>query len=70
MWTPCRVMHVLYVCSAKGSTSFIIPVKDKLCSCFFFACVFAVAGCTGISYTGDGVKHQAVQCFGGVVWFV
>ena len=36
----------------------------------FFACVFAVAGYTGISYAGGGVKHQAVQRCGGVVWFV
>ena len=36
----------------------------------FFACVFVVAAYTGISYAGDGVKHQAVQHCGGVVWFV
>ena len=36
----------------------------------FFACFFAVAGYTGISYAGGGVKHQAVQRCGGVVWFV
>ena len=32
--------------------------------------VFAVVGYTGISYAGGGVKHQAVQRCGGVVWFV
>ena len=33
----------------------------------FFACVFALAGYTGISYAGVGVKHQAAQRCGGMV---
>ena len=36
----------------------------------FFACVFAVAGYHGISYAWGGVKHQAIQRCGGIVWFV
>ena len=36
----------------------------------FFACVFAVAKYTSISYAGGGVKHQAVQRCGSPVWFV
>ena len=35
MWTPCRVMHVLYVCKAKGSTAITLRVKDKFYSCLF-----------------------------------
>ena len=34
----------------------------------FLACIFAVAGYTGISYAGGGVKHQAIQRCRGVFW--
>ena len=44
--------------SSEGQSFFLL----------FFACVFVVAGYTGISWGGGG--HQAVQCCGGVVWFI
>ena len=31
---------------------------------FFFACVFAVAGYTSISYARGGVQHHAMQRWG------
>ena len=70
MWTPCRVMHVLYVCSAKGSMSFTLRVKDKLYFCFFLHVSLLWLGTLASLMLGGGVKHQAVQCCGGVVRFV
>ena len=74
MWTPCRVMHVLYVLSCtyakqRGVRRSHFELRTNVVLAFFSMFLF----CGWVHWhllCWGGVKHQAVQRCGGVVWFV